>query len=138
MGQFADPAVRAAHHQPSVGDVDGGGEGVGADLHAGGLEVVEGAVGEIAPVADFAGDVVGDAADGEVRVGVGHHHGDLAVRVEFAGAERRADAGVTAADGDDALAGHRDTSVEIGESEKERGSVGVLWTPPPMTRNQAR
>ena len=26
---------------------------------------------------DLAGDVVGDAADGEVRVGVRDHHGDL-------------------------------------------------------------
>ena len=58
-----------------------------------------GAVGEVAPVGDFAGDVVRDAADGEVRVGVGDHHGDLGSRVEFAGSQRGGDAGVAAADG---------------------------------------
>ena len=47
----------------------------------------------------FAGDVVGDAADGEVRVGVGDHHGHLRAGVEFTGSQRGGDAGVAAADG---------------------------------------
>ena len=56
---------------------------------AGRLEVGAGAVGQVAPVGDLAGDVVGDAADGEVGVGVGDHQGDLDGRVEFAGAQGR-------------------------------------------------
>ena len=50
---------------------------------------------------DLAGEVVRDAADREVRIGVGHHHRDLDGRVEFAGAQRGGDAGVAAADGDE-------------------------------------
>jgi hypothetical protein len=57
-------------------------------------------------VGDFSGDVVGDAADGEVRVGVGDDHGDLGGGVELAGPQRRADAGIAAADGDDMTNGH--------------------------------
>ena len=60
------------------GRVDAAGDGVEAQRHAGRFEVGEGAVGEVAPVGDLAGDVVGDAADGEVRVGVGDHDGDSA------------------------------------------------------------
>ena len=48
----------------------------------------------------LAGDVVGDAADGEVRVGIGQHYGDLRGRVHLAGPQRRADARVTSADHD--------------------------------------
>ena len=59
------------------GDVDAGGGGVQPQLHAGGFQVGGGAVGEVAPVGDLAGDVVGDAADGEVRVGVGDDDGDV-------------------------------------------------------------
>ncbi|MEU0170242.1 hypothetical protein ABZ214_33140 [Streptomyces iakyrus] len=60
---------------------------------------------------DLAGDVVRDAADGKVGIGVRDDDGDLAVGVEFAGPKSGADAGVAAADGDDALADHRTTSV---------------------------
>ena len=52
---------------------------------------------------DLAGDVVGDAADREVRVGVGDDDGDLAAGVELAGAQRGADAGVAAADRDECM-----------------------------------
>ena len=59
-----------------------GGAGVQPQLHPGRFEVGVGAVGEVAPVGDLAGHVVGDAADGEVRVGVGDHHGHLGGRVD--------------------------------------------------------
>jgi hypothetical protein len=131
--QFLGSALRGVHRQPLAGHVDPGGEGVGADLHARGLEVGEGAVGKVAPVPDLAGHVVRDAADGEVRVAVGHDDGDLAVGIQLAGAQGGADAGVAAADGDDALAGHRD--LRMGEGA---GAVGVLRAPPPVSRRQAR
>ena len=104
-----------------------GGEGVQAELHAGGFEVGVGAVGEVAPVGDLAGDVVGDAADGEVRVGVGDDDGDVGRGVEFAGAQGGADAGVAAADGDEV--GHRVSSVDVLVERvggREVGGDGVL------------
>ena len=78
--------------------VDSAGDGVEPQRHAGGLEVGGGAVGEVVPVADLAGDVVGDAADRVVRVGVGEHDCDLGGRVELADAERSGDASVATAD----------------------------------------
>ena len=45
------------------------------------------------------GAVVRDAADGEVRVGVGDHQGHLRAGVQFTGAQRGGDAGVAAPDG---------------------------------------
>ena len=92
--------VRAGDEELVAGGVDAAGGGVQPQPHPGRLQVGDGAVGEVAPVRDLAGDVVGDAADGEVRVGVGHHHGDIGARVDLAGAERGADAGVAPADGD--------------------------------------
>ena len=92
-------AVSVPDQEALSGDVDGGGEGVETQLHAGGFKVGVGAVGEVAPVGDFAGHVVGDAADGEVRVGVGDHHGHLGSRVEFTGSQRGGDSGVATADG---------------------------------------
>ncbi len=79
--------------------IDPAGGGVKPEGHAGVSEVVESAVGEVVPVADFAGDVVRDAADREVRVGVGQHDRDLGGRVEFPGPEGGADARVAAPDG---------------------------------------
>ena len=58
-------------------------------------------MGKMAPVRDVSRDVVGDPADGEVRIGVGEHDVDSAVIVEFANAEGGADARVAAADDDD-------------------------------------
>ena len=87
-------------------DVDASGAGVGQYSHAGGGQVGGGAMSEVGPVGDFPGDVVGDAADGEVGIGVGDDDGDLGGGVEFAGAQRRADAGVAATDGDDLTNGH--------------------------------
>ena len=89
-------------------DIDAGGAGVGEHPHAGGGQVGGGAMGQIGPVGDFAGDVVRDAADGEVGIGVGDNHGDFGGGVEFAGAQRRADASVTAADSDDMTRCHAD------------------------------
>ena len=67
----------------------------------GGFQVGDGAVGEVAPARDLTGDVVGDAADGEVRVGVRYHDGHLRAGIYFAGAQRCADPGVAAADRND-------------------------------------
>jgi len=79
-------AVRVTQQQPTAGDVDVGGEGVQPQPHSGRLEVGVGTVREVAPVPDLPGHVVRDAADGEVRVGVGDHHGHLSGRVQLAGA----------------------------------------------------
>ena len=87
-------------------DIDAGGAGVGEHPHAGGGQIGGGAMREVGPVGDFSGDVVRDAADGEVRVGVGDDYGDLGGGVEFAGPQGRADAGIAAADGDDMTNGH--------------------------------
>ena len=92
-------AVLCSHSEAPPADVDRGGEGVEAQFHAGGFEVGVGAVGEVAPVGDFARDVVGDAADGEVGVGVGDHDGHLSRGVEFTGSQRSGDSGVATADG---------------------------------------
>ena len=94
-------AVRPGDGQLAAFHVDPAGGGVQPQPHPGGLQVGGGAVGEVAPVGDLAGDVVRDAADGEVRVGVRGHHGDLRARVDLAGTQRGADPGVAAADGDD-------------------------------------
>ena len=92
-----DPGL-VDHMEPVAGDVDLGGQRVEAHLHPGRLEVVECAVRQVAPVGDLTRDVVGDAADGEVGVGVGHDDGDLGRRVELACPQGGADAGVAAAD----------------------------------------
>jgi hypothetical protein len=89
-----------AQRDPLPFDVDAGGGGVQPQLHAGRFQVGVGAVGEVAPVGDLAGDVVRDAANAEVGVGVGDDDGDVAAGVEFARAQRGGDAGVAAADGD--------------------------------------
>ena len=80
------------------------------------------AVGQVAPVGDLAGQVVGDAADGEVRVGVFEDYGDIGGRVELAGAQGGADR-VAAADHDQVhgrlpvgLAGQRDRAGPGGAS----------------------
>ena len=78
--------------------VDAADRGVEAQGHAGGLEVGEGPVREVAPVRYLARDVVGDTADREVGVGVGDHDGHLRARVKLAGAQRSADAGIATAD----------------------------------------
>jgi prolipoprotein diacylglyceryl transferase len=76
------------------------GGGVQPQPHPGRFQVRAGPVGQIAPVGDLAGDVVGDAADGEVRVGIGGHHRDVHARVQFPGAQRGADTGVAATNHD--------------------------------------
>ena len=71
---------RRRDEQLAALDVDAPGDGVKAKAHAGRFQVGDAPVGQVAPVGDLARDVVGDAADGEVRVGVGHDHGDLGGR----------------------------------------------------------
>src|SRR5712691_4944658 len=77
-------AAGGGDQELASGHVDAAGGGAGPQPHPGGFEVGDGAVGQVPPVGDLAGDVVGDAADGEVRVDVGQDHGDLGGRVEFA------------------------------------------------------
>lgn len=91
-------AVPVADDQPLAGNVDVGGVGVQPELHPGGFEVRVRAVREVAPVRDFTRDVVRDAADGEVRVGVCDHDRHLGGGVELSGSQGRGDAGVAAAD----------------------------------------
>jgi len=93
-------ALFIAELEAPAGGVDRGGGGVQPRAHAGGFQVGVGAVGEPSPVPDLAGDVVRNATDGEVGVGVGDDHGHPRGGVEFTGAQRRADAGVAAADRD--------------------------------------
>ena len=81
-------------------DVQAAGGGVQPQAHPGGFQVRGGAVGQVAPVRHFPGDVVGDAADREVRVGVRDDHADVGAGVELAGPQRGAYPGVAAADRD--------------------------------------
>jgi hypothetical protein len=80
------------------GRVDGVGGVVQQQLQPGGLKVGAGAMGQRPPVGHVAGQIVGQPADGEVRVGVGDQQGHLDRWVEFAGPEPGADPGVAAAD----------------------------------------
>ena len=93
-------AVGRADQELAAGHVDAAGGGVQPQPHPGGFQVGDGAVGQVAPVGDLAGDVVGDAADGEVRVGVLQDHRHIGGRVELAGPQGGADPGVAAADHD--------------------------------------
>ena len=93
-------AVGRGDQELAAGHVDPPGVGVGPQPHPGGFQVGDGAVGQVPPVGDLAGDVVGDAADGEVRVGVLQDHRDVRGGVELAGPQGRADPGVAAADHD--------------------------------------
>ena len=62
-------------------DVDATSHRVEAQSHAGRLEVGDGPVRQVAPMGDLPRDVVRDAADGEVGVGVRHDDGHLGVGV---------------------------------------------------------
>jgi hypothetical protein len=66
--------------------VDAGGKGAQSQGESGCFEVGLGAVGEVVPVGHVAGEVVGDAADGVVRVVIGDDNRDVSVRVELSGA----------------------------------------------------
>ncbi len=91
-------AVGGGDEQLAGGDVDPACRGVQPQVHPGGFQVGDRPVGEVAPVGHLPGDVVGDAADREVRVGVRDNHADLGAGVELAGPERSADARIAAAD----------------------------------------
>ena len=79
-------------------DLDAPGPGVQSQLQAGLFEVGDRAMGEAWPVGDLAGEVVGDAADREVRITVGDDDCHLAVWVELACTQGGADSGVAASD----------------------------------------
>jgi hypothetical protein len=57
-------------------------------------------MGQVLPMRHLARDVVRDAADREVGIGIGHHHRDIDVGVHFSCPQRRTDAGVASTDGD--------------------------------------
>ena len=90
----------AGDEELAARDIDPAGGSVQPEVHPGGFQVRGGAVGEVAPVRHLPGDVVGDAADREVRVGVRDDHADLGAGVELAGPQRGADPRVAAADHD--------------------------------------
>ena len=94
-------AIGGSHQQLARAGVDSAGGGVQPQPHPGGFQVGDGAVGEVAPVGDLPGYVVGDAADREVRVGVRDDNGDLGAGIQLAGAQRGTDAGVAAPDRDE-------------------------------------
>src|SRR5690242_11425291 len=80
--------VRISDSDALPSDVDRRRGGVQPQSHPGGFQVRAGAVGEISPVRDFAGNVVGNAANGEVRVSVCDDDSDVAGGVELARAGR--------------------------------------------------
>ena len=94
-------AARVPDVQLAALDVDAARGRVQAQSHAGRLERRDVAVSEVAPVRHVAGDVVGDPADREVRIGVSEHDLDVAFAVELANAEGGADAGVASSHDDD-------------------------------------
>ncbi|SKZ13978.1 Uncharacterised protein [Mycobacteroides abscessus subsp. abscessus] len=106
VGQLLRVAVWVKDIKGVGRGVDGGGAGAGQDPHAGGGQVGGGAVRQVRPVGDFPGDVVRDPADGEVRVVVGDHDGDVGGGVEFTDAQGGADPGVAAADRNDVSWAH--------------------------------
>jgi hypothetical protein len=93
-------AVGGCHQELACRDVDTAGGGVQSQPHPGRFQVSDGAVSQVAPVGDLPGEVVGDAADREVRVGIRDDHADIRTRVKFAGPQGGADPGVAAADHD--------------------------------------
>lgn len=101
VGQLGGCTGRVEDVEGVLIDVDRRRAGIGEYAHAGGGQIGRGAMGEVAPMGDLPGDVIGDAANGEVRIGVSDNDGDLRARVEFADTQRSADSGVTTADRDD-------------------------------------
>ena len=93
-------AAGGGDQELAAGHVDAPGSGIQPQPHSRGFQVGEAAVGQVAPVSDLTGEVVGDAADREVRVGVFQDHRDIGGRVQLAGPQGRADPRVAAADHD--------------------------------------
>ena len=93
------------------GNVDRCRGGVQPQPHPGGFQVRVRSVGQVSPVLDFTGDVVGNAADGEVRIGVCDNNGDVAGVVELASAQRGRDTRIAATDGNQT---HQDVAFTIG------------------------
>ena len=89
---------RTAEQDPVAGDVDPVGNGVETERDTRRLELADRPVCKRSPVGHLAGDVVGDAADGEVGVAVGDDHRHLGGPVELQRTKRRADPRVAAAD----------------------------------------
>ena len=107
VGEQFLAAAGGGDQQLAGGGVDPACGGVQPQAHPGSFQVGDGAVGQVAPVGHLPGDVVGDAADREVRVGIRDHHADLGGGIQLAGPQRGADPGVTAADHDQVHANSR-------------------------------
>ena len=106
---------------------------VEAQPHTGRFKIAERAVRELPPVGHLAREVVGDAADREVRVGVVENDVNLARRIEFSHAQCGADPRIAPADDDDASHGStlavsgRATLLGLGGASRERlGGNGVV------------
>ena len=93
-------AAGGGDQELAAGHVDAPGSGIQPQPHSRCFQVGEAAVGQVAPVSDLTGEVVGDAADGEIGVGVLQDHRDISDRVQLAGPQRGADPRVAAADHD--------------------------------------
>ena len=100
-------AIGGRDQQLAASHVDPAGGGVQPQHHPGRLQVGDRAVRQVAPVGHLTGDVVGDAADREVRETISGHHGDIRARVEFTGPQGRADARVAATNRHQMHAGSR-------------------------------
>jgi hypothetical protein len=58
-------ALGGGDQELAAGHVDAAGGGIQPQPHPGRFQVADGAVGQVAPVSDLAGDVAGDTADGK-------------------------------------------------------------------------
>ncbi len=100
VGEQFLAAAGGCHQELAGGDVDPAGGGVQPQAHPGGFQISDAAVSEVAPVGDLTGEVIGNAADREVRVSISEHNGDVRAGVELADPQRGADPGVATADHD--------------------------------------
>ena len=125
------PAVGMAQPDTMLGHIDPGDRRVQAEAHAGILQLGGAAVGQVAPVGHLSGDVVRDATDGEIRVGVGHHHRHRGVGVELPGSQGGRDARVRSADGNNVHEwAHLSVAGGGGDAGRKPASGVVSWGSP--------
>ncbi len=93
------PPVRSIFNQDRLAfRGDGAGRVLEQQLDARAGKLIDGPVSEVAPVGHFAAHVEGQTADAKAGIVVGHHDGHPRVGVNLSRPQRRADAGITAAD----------------------------------------
>lgn len=93
-------AGRVMRQDRSVVGVDADDMVLDMDVDAGGLDLRQRAVGEVGGIGDLAADQVGQPADRVVRPAVRQQQVDPRAGIDFAGAQRGADARIAAADDD--------------------------------------